>query len=171
MKTICLIGFMGSGKSSVGRQLAALMGVPFRDLDRHIVEREGRSIPEIFSADGEEGFRQIETAALRELLAGNPAPGVLSLGGGTPTRPEAAQLLRDSGALCVYLRGSTQTLRSHLTGKGIKSRPMLQRGNMDSLLAERSPLYESLADITIDIDGLSVPEVAQIIAAEILARR
>lgn len=162
---------MGSGKSSVGRQLAALMGVSFKDLDRHIAWRERRSIPEIFSTDGEEGFRRIETEALRELLAGDPAPGVLSLGGGTPTRTQSAQLLRDSGALCVYLRGSARTLRSHLTGRGIKSRPMLRRGDMDALLAERSPVYESLADITVDIDGLSVPEVAQLIAAELETRR
>lgn len=167
--TICLIGFMGSGKSSVGKRLAAMLHCGFEDLDSYIVRREGRSVPEIFAISGEAAFREIETAALRELLTTNDG-GVLSLGGGTPTRPESVQALKDAGAFCIYLRTDAKSIRLRLGREAVNSRPLLRNGNMDELLAARLPLYESAADMVMDTDGLSVSEVAQVLAAEITAR-
>ena len=157
---------MGCGKSSVGRELASLLHLSFTDLDEYIARRAGSSIPEIFASEGEEAFRRRELEALRECLG----PGVLSLGGGTPTRPDAIRIIRQSGALCVFLRASEETLRRNLGPVAFIRRPMLRTHELSELLAARTPLYESLADITLDIDGLSVPEVSQILAAEIRCR-
>lgn len=137
--TITLTGFMGCGKSSVGKALAALLSCSFVDLDEYIETREGRSIPDIFKSEGEAGFRQIERDALGEVTACRPggqdnchhgpdAAGreemlVLSLGGGTLTTPECLELVR-ARTLCIYLRASTDTLVSNLE-KDFERRPML----------------------------------------------
>lgn len=142
---LSLVGMMGSGKSSVGRELSALLGCPFVDLDSYIEKREGRSIPEIFREEGEAHFRALEFSALREVISqqsGSPAPGsflentdsctqcgrsvglVLALGGGTPTNPECAEIISDE-TLCIYLKASPETLLSHLEGENTASRPML----------------------------------------------
>ncbi len=160
---------MGSGKSSVGKRLASMLHCSFEDLDSYIVKREGMSISEIFATSGETAFREAETAALRELLTTNDG-GVLSLGGGTPTRPESVQALKDAGAFCIYLRTDASSIRLRLGREGINCRPLLRNGDMDELLAGRLPLYESVADLVMDTDGLSVSEVAQVLAAEITAR-
>lgn len=143
---------------------------PFEDLDLAIARREGLGISEIFSMRGEAGFREIEASALRELLAGGDAPGVLSLGGGTPMYGKSLEALEEYGAFCIYLRGTADTLRSHLKGEAVRSRPMLHRGRMDELLAERVPVYEEVADMVLDIDGLSVMQIAQVLAAELESR-
>lgn len=160
---------MGSGKSSVGTRLASMLHCGFEDLDSYIVKREGRSVPEIFAVSGEAAFREIETAALRELLTTNDG-GVLSLGGGTPTRPESVQALKDAGAFCIYLKTDASSIRFRLGREAVNSRPLLRNGGMDELLASRLPLYESVADMVMDTDSLSVSEVAQVLAAEITAR-
>ncbi len=149
---LSLVGMMGSGKSSVGRELSALLDCPFIDLDSYIEKREGHSIPEIFREEGEAGFRALELSALREVISkqsgsaavparhGSPAPGsastvspaqsscpvnlVLALGGGTPTNPECAEII-SAQTLCIYLKASPETLLSHLEGENAASRPML----------------------------------------------
>ena len=181
--TVILTGFMGCGKSSVGRHLASLLHCRFTDLDEYISAAAGCSIPEIFASEGEESFRRRELEALRECLGdaipadaaqteqGPPDTGtVISLGGGTPARPEVAALIRGTGALCVFLRAKVSTLRRNLGPAASRHRPMLRTHDLEELLAARTPIYESLADIVLDIDGLSVQEVAQILAAEILHR-
>ena len=100
---IALTGFMGSGKTSVGRLVADALGCPFLDLDDIIVKKAGRSIPEIFRADGEKGFRRLEKDALEKTVAKyaeNTA--VLALGGGTVTVSGAVKLLQEK-TLCIYL--------------------------------------------------------------------
>ena len=187
---------MGCGKSSVGRRLAAMLGCDFADLDELIAARAGRSIPEIFAAEGEEAFRARELDALSSVLSPgradlpdevpgrsdvaawasshqSPVPAgdlVLSLGGGTPVRPEARRLLRESGATCIYLRAQAGTLRNRLSGEGIKARPMLTQRPLEELLAERESIYQELADIVLDTDDLSTHEVAQFLAAELSSR-
>lgn len=148
---LSLVGMMGSGKSSVGRELSALLDCPFIDLDSYIEKREGRSIPEIFREEGEAHFRALELSALREVISqwsssevparhGSPASGsastvspaqssspinlVLALGGGTPTNPECAHII-SAQTLCIYLKASPETLLSHLEGENTASRPML----------------------------------------------
>ena len=101
---ISLTGFMGCGKSSVGRKLSALLSCPYADLDSIIEESQGRSVPEIFASDGEAGFRRLEYKLLDEYLS-LPVSGVLSLGGGTVMSPECAGIVHTK-TTCIYLRAS-----------------------------------------------------------------
>ena len=159
---ISLTGFMGCGKSSVGRRLSQLLCCPFMDLDDVIVEREGRSIPDIFASDGETAFRQMELEALQAVLK-TGSDMVLALGGGTVMTPACAQLLQER-TRCIYMRASTDTLVTHLTGEDA-GRPMLQgqdlRSRIEELMEMRSVTYESIAHETIDTDGLSIEETAR----------
>lgn len=163
---IALIGFMGSGKTTVGRILADALGCPFLDLDSIIEKKAGRSIRDIFAADGESAFRRMEKQALEQTVAKyaeNTA--VLSLGGGTVTVPGAVRLLQDK-TVCIYLEADIETLQDRLKGQ-TDSRPLASSG-MDSLLTERRPLYEAAAHVTIQTDGLSPEEVADTIIIDCL---
>jgi len=153
---------MGSGKTSVGRKLSTLLSYDFLDLDDYIVESRGRSIPDIFATDGEPVFRQIECDCLREVIEEYEQNGrsvILSLGGGAVTTPECKKLVQERTE-CIYLKGTPQTLRSHLGGDQ-SGRPMLQGNNLELLLEKRSPIYESAAKCTVCIDGRSVLTIAQ----------
>ena len=155
---ITLTGFMGSGKTSVGRIVADALGCPFMDLDDVIVKKAGRSIPAIFEADGEKGFRRLEKQAL-ELTVGKYAEStaVLALGGGTVTVPGAIDLLQEK-TLCIYLQADADTLRAHLEGQK-DGRPLAGEG-WEQRLADRLPLYEKAAHVTIDTVGLTPEEIA-----------
>lgn len=139
---ISLTGFMGCGKSSVGRKLSELLCCRFIDLDSVIEKKTGRSIPEIFSSDGEGVFRQMEVDELSEIIAGNTlmintTPEeilVIALGGGTVMTPECKELVK-SQTLCIYLRASIDTLVRNLEG-GSERRPMLQSGHNDGQQGE-----------------------------------
>lgn len=155
---IALTGFMGSGKSSVGRLVADALGCPFLDLDEIIVKKTGHSIPEIFAADGEKGFRRLEKDALEKTVAKyaeNNA--VLALGGGTVTLPGAVKLLQEK-TLCIYLQAGFDTLLARLEGQ-TEGRPLAGEG-MAERLAGREPLYQAAAHVTIDTTGLTAEEVA-----------
>ena len=118
---IALTGYMGSGKSTVGALVADALGCPFIDLDEVIAKKAGRSIPEIFEAEGERGFRRLEKQALEKTIdkyAENTA--VLSLGGGTVTIPGAVQLLQEK-ALCIYMKADVATLQARLEGQTARS--------------------------------------------------
>ena len=155
---ITLTGFMGSGKTSVGRLVADALGCPFMDLDDIVVKIAGRSIPAIFEADGERGFRRLEKQALEQTV-GKYAEitAVLALGGGTVTVPGAIGLLQEK-TLCIYLQADVQTLRSHLEGEK-DGRPLAGEG-WEQRLESRLPLYEKAAHITIDTIGLTPEEIA-----------
>ena len=152
---------MGSGKSSVGRELAALLSSDFIDLDDYIVSKAGMSIPEIFAASGEEGFRSLEASCLAEVLEQGHSAGdlVLSLGGGTILRAENAALIA-AHCRCVFLRTSLETVRQRLEGESA-GRPMLQRSDIGELFAARAAAYASAADVIIDTDSLSPSEIAR----------
>lgn len=169
--TITLNGFMGCGKSSVGKALAALLSCPLTDLDTFIEEREGRSIPEIFSSEGEKYFRKIEQEALREVIFGKekPAEGateILSLGGGTVTTGECALLVKRH-TYCIYLRAGIDTLVHNLE-KDSAGRPMLNcstgslRGRIKELMEKRSAIYENVASSVIDIEDFLLKETGKI---------
>lgn len=180
MAVWALIGFMGCGKSSIGRTAAKMLGVAFIDLDEEIVRRCGKSIPEIFSAIGEAGFRAIELDTLEELLSRKgkahlPSDILLSLGGGTLTDPGSRELVRKH-CRCIYLRASLETLAANLRWEGeAASRPMLAgadpkapaespdslESRIASMMAARGPVYEKAADIILDIDGLDYSDVAR----------
>lgn len=155
---------MGCGKSSVGRELSKLLSWHFMDLDEVIVQREGRSIPEIFAKDGEKEFRRMELEAFKavtENVEGNGT--VLALGGGTVTTPECAEIAHEK-TLCIYMRASVQTLKAHLEGQ-TEGRPLLCgqdiEERLERLMSERGHIYEKTAHIVIDTDGKSISEIAQ----------
>ena len=167
---VALTGFMGSGKSTVGRLLSEALGCPFIDLDEAIVKKAGRPIPAIFEADGERGFRRLEKQVLERTVAKyaeNAA--VLALGGGTVTVPGAVNLLQEN-TLCIYLKASLETIQGRLEGEK-QGRPLAD-DHLAERLSEREPLYEKAAHITLDTDGISpedlVDEIIQWLRAGFL---
>lgn len=155
---------MGCGKSSVGRELSKLLSWHFMDLDEVIVQREGRSIQEIFAKDGEKEFRRMELEAFKAVTEGADDSGaVLALGGGTVTTPECADIAHNK-TLCIYMRASVQTLKAHLEGQ-TEGRPLLCGQDIEErivrLMSERGHIYEKTAHIVIDTDGKSISEIAQ----------
>jgi len=155
---ITLTGFMGSGKTTVGRILADALGCPFLDLDEMIVKKAGKSIPDIFAQDGEPAFRQLETRLLRQTVekyGGSTA--VLSLGGGAVLSPASATLVHEK-TVCIYLRATLDTLMDRLAGE-TAGRPLAD-ASLAERLAAREPLYEKTAHVVIDTDGLTPEEVS-----------
>ena len=150
-KLIALVGFMGCGKTTVGRLLAERLGWRFVDLDTRIVERAEASIVDIFRRHGEPAFRQIETEVLERAL-GESVEGelstVLALGGGTLTRPENLARLRQAGAALIWLDCAIESLLERCAG--LTDRPLFRdEASFRSLYEERLPLY-SQADYRID---------------------
>ena len=160
---ISLIGYMGSGKSTVAGILASKMKLPALDLDDYIAEKEGLSIPEIFASKGEIYFRKIENAYLGELLEAEKSL-VIALGGGTPCYANNMELLLENSET-IYLRANVPTLFERLHDERA-SRPMISSLSDDQLtefiakhLFERRNFYER-AEITISIEGKSPEEIA-----------
>ena len=155
---ITLTGFMGSGKTTVGKVLADFLGCPFLDLDDLIVKKAGKSIPEIFAQDGEPAFRELEARLLRQTVEKYAeSTVVLALGGGAILAPASAALLRDK-TVCIYLRATLDTLLARLEGE-TAGRPLADDA-LAARLSAREPLYEETAHVIIDTDGLSPDEVA-----------
>jgi shikimate kinase len=155
---ITLTGFMGGGKTTVGRLLADSLGCPFMDLDDLVVKKAGKSIPDIFAQDGEPAFRQLEAQVLRKTVEKYAeSPAVLALGGGAVLAPASAALLHEK-TVCIYLRATLDTLLARLEGK-TAGRPLADASLADRL-ASREPIYEETAHVIIDTDGLSPDEVA-----------
>lgn len=150
---VVLIGYRGSGKTSVGRALAQRLGWAFIDTDDLIESTAGRSTTEIFATEGEEAFREIETRVIAGLSAAPPR--VISIGGGAILREENRRRLRTLGVV-VWLTAPPETLWARITAdtKSKTRRPNLTAdGGFDEvrrLLAERSPGYESLATHVLD---------------------
>lgn len=161
---IYLTGFMGAGKTTVGRILAERLGWCFTDIDGLIEEREGATVSEIFAHCGEPRFRQLEAFALER--ASGWTGHVVSTGGGIVLKDENRKLMRATG-VTVYLKTPAHLIEERLSGDD--SRPLLMvedpKSRIRELLAEREALYEQ-ADITVDTSGRSPEEVAE----EILAR-
>lgn len=157
LNTLCLLGFMGSGKSSVGKCLSSMLGAEFADLDELVVAREGKSIPELFRS-GEETFRRAEFSALRHCLdSGGGSLRVLALGGGTLCwGPSRELLFSRSSVLTVHLRTSLATIMGRL-GSEDSSRPLY--ADAPRLYAEREGLY-AMAELSVDTDSRTVEEVA-----------
>ena len=154
---ICLTGFMGSGKSTVGLLLAEEMGWPFTDLDRKIEAAQGRTIREIFESEGEPHFRKLEHAALGELV--RREPNVIALGGGTIIPQENRDLIREAGGTTVWLDGSPESLLERCGG--VDQRPLLRdRAGFLQLLEERRPEYRK-ADFKVETDGVRPEQVVE----------
>lgn len=160
---IILIGFMGSGKTSVGKCLADLLTYQFRDTDQLIERRLSDTISHIFAVQGEEFFRTKETDLLKELVV-DLNNTVLSTGGGLPMKEQNSKLLKELGYV-VFLKSSKETTLARL--KGDTTRPLLQGEDVDKkvdrMLEIRTPIYEKTAHKTIMTDRRSIQEVAHLI--------
>lgn len=165
MRTIYLIGFSGTGKSTIARLVGARLGLPVGDLDALIVARAGRPIADIFATEGEDAFRALETNALRAVAAGGPT--VVATGGGVPTIPHNLALMRETGWL-IALEALPETLRDRLHAQARAAgphevRPLLDDpdplGRIAALKATRQPVYAQ-AHWTIHTDRLDPGQVA-----------
>ncbi len=161
---IILIGFMGTGKTTVGKRLAEQLGMRFADMDDCIVRHAGKSIPAIFADDGEPAFRAMERQVVIELSARRGL--VVATGGGVVLNPANIADLRGSG-LMVCLTAAVDVLLARLQGDA--GRPLLsdgdKAGKVRSLLAARAPLYASIP-VQIETDALSVEAVAENVIRE-----
>lgn len=157
---IVLVGFMGAGKTTVGRHLASILGWDFVDLDDQIVERAGKSVAAIFREDGEPAFRAAEREAAVALAPRRFV--VIAAGGGAFTKPDTRAAL-SADALTVWLRCALPALLRRIADDG--SRPMAgSRETISALLTEREPLYR-LADLVVDTTSVAPPDAAREIAS------
>jgi len=164
---IFLVGPMGSGKSAVGRRLAADLRLDFHDSDDEIEQHTGADIALIFDKEGEEGFRRREMAMIQELTELDGI--VLATGGGAPVKQENRECLSARGTVVYLYTGIAEQLRR--TAKSTH-RPLLQCDDpgmvLEKLMQERDPLYREIADLIIDTDGRQVAsvvgEVRQVLA-------
>ncbi|UTA48560.1 shikimate kinase AroK [Simiduia sp. 21SJ11W-1] len=161
---VFLVGPMGAGKTTIGKQLAQQLGYPFKDSDREIEERTGADIPWIFDVEGEAGFRQREVAVLADLATQGQL--VIATGGGIVMREENRECLKRSG-IVFYLTASIEQLLER-TAKD-KRRPLLQvddpEARVRELLAIRDPLYAEVATHVINTEKRPPRQVAQEMAA------
>ena len=169
-ENVVLVGFMGSGKSSVGRLVARTLRGRFVDTDRMVVEHAGREITEIFATEGEGFFREEETRALRSLLGARGL--VVATGGGIVTAPGNVTALRELGFV-AWLTACEETIWERVSRN--RKRPLLltenPRERVRTLLAERNPLYKAAADMEVDTTRLTHAEVAERICAAVAKGR
>lgn len=161
MENIILTGYMGCGKTTVGKHVAKRLGYTFVDTDEMIVEQQHRSINEIFADDGETAFRVMETELLKQMIDAKRDHMVVATGGGMPIREENRRLLAVLGRV-VYLKAGPETIYGRV--KEDTERPLLQCENpmkrIEEMLAIREPLYEAGAAVIVDVDGLRQAETA-----------
>ena len=160
---IILLGYMASGKSTIGKQLSKKLGIPFLDLDTYIYEKENKSVSEIFSQNGEIYFRKKEHEYLMEVLE-NQQDFILSLGGGTPCYANNIELILNKNSISIYLKASIQTLSNRLL-KNKNLRPLVAFLEDDQVpefiakhLFERRFFYEQARKVVV-IDQKSVSEI------------
>ncbi len=160
MKNIILCGFMGSGKSSVGRLLAERLSLSFFDTDSLIEERCGMSVAEIFEKRGEEYFRALETETVMSFL--NTENNIISLGGGLAANRSNHSALKTAGFVVLLDCGIEETL---LRIMGDKSRPLTAGGAkaVCERYNERRPIYEAVADLTVESDGAPADTAEKIV--------
>ncbi len=167
-QNIVLVGFMGTGKSSIGRLIAGRLGFVFVDTDALVVERAGREIAEIFASEGEEHFREMETAVLASLA--HLERRVIATGGGIVLRERNRELMRELG-LVVRLTASEDVIYERVARN--TKRPLLQtenpRATLSALLAAREPMYAAAAQWTLDTTTMAHGAAAEAVIAE--ARR
>lgn len=158
-RRIVLIGFMGAGKTTVGRLLAQRLGWKFFDLDALIEEQEQRSIAAIFEESGEEAFRAIESAALKKLLQRSEDDCIIALGGGAFIQPGNRECLAQAGAITVLLSAPVEELRRRCESQG-RSRPLARNQvKFNELFAARQQAY-SLCQFQVESFGRGIEDVA-----------
>lgn len=172
-KHIFLTGFMGAGKSRIGRQLAVIMDWPFKDSDKLIESEQGKSVKEIFEQDGEEVFRKLEKEMVKRLAA-DEYPAVIALGGGALLDTETFNRIM-KGGLLIYIKSAPQTIYDRV--KNSEKRPLLKAmagqellERIELLMDQRAAVYEQ-AHLIFDRDGLEADEAANKIYQAILKLR
>jgi shikimate kinase len=158
---VILIGPMGSGKTTIGSLLAEKLGLNFRDTDHLIEEQEEKTVSQIFLDQGEDAFRAIEKRVLREELLTDGT--VLSLGGGAPISIDAQSALRAIASHIIFLDISLSTVAPRIGFN--RDRPLLlnnPRGQWQTLMEARRPIYEAVADTIINVDDKSEEEIVTI---------
>lgn len=167
MKHVILIGFMGAGKTSVGKRLASHLKLSFTDTDDLIVQEQHMPVNQIFETYGEPYFRELETEMLKKLLQEEKRM-VISVGGGLPMTAKNQPLFKELGQV-VYLQASVDTLMERL--KRDTSRPLLKGGDLrkkiTGLMEAREATYEKVADIRIRTDKKSFSEIVLEISEKI----
>lgn len=162
MKNFILVGYMGCGKTTVGKNLARICRFTFLDTDELIERQQGRRISEIFATDGESAFRDMETAVLKELLAKKKNRLVISTGGGMAVREENRELLKKLG-MVFYLKAKPETVYARV--KGDTKRPLLQcedpLSRIRSMQEQREPAYLEAAHHIIEVDEYRQCEIAE----------
>ncbi len=165
---IFLVGLMGAGKTTIGRQLARRLGMHFVDSDHEIEARTGASVPWIFEIEGEASFRRREADMIRDLTAGSGL--VLATGGGAVLNPDSRRLLAERGTV-VYLRAGVNSILQRTAHD--RNRPLLQtadpRKKLEELTAQREPLYREIADLVIDTGRPNVQSMIQTILDQLAA--
>src|SRR4051812_10321851 len=164
-EVVLLVGFMGAGKTTVGRELARVLNWSFYDLDARIEARTGKTVPQVFADQGEPTFRKLEAQSLSELFTAlEDEPAVIALGGGAFAQEPIRQIVRDHSASVVYLDvGLEEALRRCASAPGY--RPLLSNRDQVTLLyEERLPFYRT-ADLEVRTDGKTPLAVAEEIAA------
>jgi len=157
---------MGSGKTTIGKLMANKLNVPFRDTDEVIVAQTGKSVSEIFLEEGEDAFRLHEKAVLRQELLSDDT--VLALGGGAPISIDAQSALRAIASPVIYFDISLASVAPRIGFN--RDRPLLlsnPRGQWETLMQERRPIYEAIADKVIDVNGKSEDDIVNEISAVI----
>ena len=165
MKTRVLIGFMGSGKTSLGKMLAKKHRISFIDTDTLIERKIGGKISQIFEEKGESFFRKIETEILQELTQ-HSEPSIISTGGGCVERRENLPLLRKIGEI-IWLQASPEEIFKRVK-RNLNERPLLPKKNallsvIKEKMRERNPLYSQIADQILDTDSLSLREMKNLL--------
>ena len=169
MNHIVIIGFMGSGKTRVGKRLSQDLNLPFVDVDKVIVRKMDLSIKEIFQRFGEPFYRALETMTIKSLLE-DPERKVISLGSGLPMQEQNEKYLKKLGTI-IYIKGSLETLKKRLEGSS--NAPFLDGDNQEEkikkLLKQRDPVYHKYADLEVvtgvkPFEGL-IEEIEQKLAA------
>ena len=163
---VILIGPMGSGKTTIGSLVAGKLGLSFRDTDHLIEEQEEKTVSQIFLDEGEDAFRAIEKRVLREELLTDGT--VLSLGGGAPISIDAQSALRAIASHIIFLDISLSTVAPRIGFN--RDRPLLlnnPRGQWQTLMEARRPIYEAIADATINVDDKSEEEIVTIVLSSL----
>ena len=157
-KNVMLIGFMGTGKTTVSQKLALDHGMHEIDLDSYIVDREKMNITDIFAEMGEEGFRDIETDCLKDVVdrTGN----IVSCGGGSVLRDENVELMKKNGVI-VLLTATPETVFERVKDDNTNIEFITE------LMRKREDRYKEVADVVVDTDGKSIQEIADEISQQV----
>ena len=169
MGNIVLTGFMGTGKTAVGKELARLLDIPLIDIDTEIEKSEEMTINDIFREYGESGFREIETVMIKKVVQRGRR--VISTGGGAVLKDENMEVLRENGVIICLVASPETILRRVGTGS---ERPLLQGGDplikIERLLHSRKPYYDK-ADIIVDTENRTPLQIAEDITERIRNRQ